>query len=109
MKHILVSADSKPSVYLVPDIVADNLRDFCLDFLSDLYNMENDRDLEIIDNEHVTSDDESTLCFDETGFIYWLNQYKFPDEPSMFVETLDWEAFEGVLPENYKSCPWFNF
>ncbi len=109
MKHILLSADSKPSVYLVPDIVADNLRDYCLEFLSALYNFENNREFEIVDDEHVDSYSETTVVYDETGFIYWLNHIKFPNEPSIFVETLEWEAFDGIMPEIYKLSPWFNF
>ena len=109
MKNILLSADSKPCVYSVPDIVADNLRDYCLEFLSALYSFENNRELEIVDDEHVDSDSETTVIYDETGFIYWLNQYKFPSKPSKFVETLEWEAYDGIMPEIYKSCPWFNF
>ncbi|MGE4572577.1 MAG: hypothetical protein AB7E09_07525 [Candidatus Izemoplasmatales bacterium] len=109
MKNIILSADSKPCVYLVPDIVAENLREYCLEFLSALYDFENDREFEIIDDVHVESNHEMTLSYDETAFIYWLNKIKFPNETSTYVETLDCEAYDGIKPEIYKSCPWFNF
>jgi hypothetical protein len=32
MKYSLLSADNNPSVYLVPDIVADNLTKYCIEF-----------------------------------------------------------------------------
>lgn len=32
MKYVVLSADGGRGVYLVPDKVADNLREFCLDF-----------------------------------------------------------------------------
>lgn len=77
MKYILLSADSNPSVYLVPDIVADHLDDYCFEFLNDISSYENDRELEIIDDEHVVSDHETALSYDETAFIYWLNKKSF--------------------------------
>lgn len=109
MKHILLSADSSPSVYLVPSIVAENLRDFCFEFLDQIYSLDNERELEITDNIHTPDEQENSVCYDETGFIYWLNTRKFPNEPSIYVETLTWEAFNGQMPEIYKECPWFNF
>ncbi|MBH1940911.1 hypothetical protein I5677_08415 [Mobilitalea sibirica] len=32
MKYVLLSEDNNPSVYLVPDIVADNLSKYCIEF-----------------------------------------------------------------------------
>jgi len=65
MKHILVSADSNPSVYLVPDIVAENLDQYCLDFIHELYDFANDREFEITDNNHTPSEQETGVCYDE--------------------------------------------
>jgi len=109
IKHVLLSADSEPSVYLVPDIVAFNLRDYCMEFLSCLYRHEDDRAYEIIDNTHCPSDNDNSVSYDETGFIYWLNHEKFPNEPAIWVETLDWDVFENKLPRVYQDCPYFNF
>ena len=32
MKHVMLSADSSPSIYSVPDIVADNIYEYCMEF-----------------------------------------------------------------------------
>ena len=109
MKHVLLSADSNSSVYLVLNIVFDNLREFCMEFLEELYSFDNGDELEITDNTHTPQESENSVCYDETALIYWLNHKKFPNGPSIFVETLDWDAFEGKIPELYKESDWFNF
>ena len=63
MKVVLLSADNNPSVYSVPDIVADHL-----------YRVN------------------GGLCYTEKDFIEYLNRWLFPDRPSCFIETLDANA-----------------
>jgi len=93
MKYVLLSADNRPSVYLVPDVVADKLEKYCIDFCNIIRG-----------------------SFDETDFIKYLNKI-FPDNPPQFIETLNnaWYeikrrkvSYENV-PEKYQSCKWFNF
>ncbi|MCL2171367.1 MAG: hypothetical protein FWB71_04380 [Defluviitaleaceae bacterium] len=93
MKYVLLSADNNPSVYLVPDIVADNLEKYCIDFGNIIRG-----------------------SFDETDFIRHLNKI-FPDNPPQFIEMLDkvWYeikhrkvSYENV-PEKYQNSKWFNF
>jgi len=95
MKHLILSADSTPSVYLVPDGVADNLEYFCEKFWQW----------------------QQGGCYTEQDFIEYLNEWIFPDTPSQFVEKLDdsndelWHRLWHLrqLPEKYKDCKWFNF
>lgn len=35
MRNVILSADSEKTVYLVPDVVADNLQEYCLKFCND--------------------------------------------------------------------------
>ena len=93
MKYVLLSADNHPSVYLVPDAVADNLEEYCIDFCKIIRG-----------------------SFDETDFIKHLSKI-FPDSPPQFVETLNraWYkikhkkvSYEHV-PEKYQNSKWFNF
>ena len=108
MKNILLSADNAPSVYSVPDIVADNLREYCCEFCGKWLHESPDA------AEYFIS---YGFAYNETDFINYLNKWVFPDEPSVLVETLDWsvigEAINGRgaprLPEKYKGCEWFNF
>lgn len=110
MKEIMISADSPISIYLVPDEVAENLREYCMEFLDELYTFSNNRELEIIDNEHQPSDQEEAVQYDETGFIYWLNEKKFPNQKSSLVRTMTWDEFEDGLKINaFDENLWFNF
>ena len=108
MKYILLSADSEPSIYSVPDIVADNLRMYCMEFC----------DKWLWESPHAAQ--YRTLigvAYNEDDFIKYLNTWIFPDEPSVLVETLDWSVIDDAingrgklhLPEKYKDCEWFNF
>ena len=110
MKHIFLSADSPASLYLVPDQVADQLYEYCMEFLGDLYEYTNDRELEIIDDINTPSDQEGSVSYDETAFIYWLNHKKFPHEQSRLIRTMTWDEFENALKtKEIDQYPWFNF
>jgi len=93
MKCVLLSADGRPSVYLVPDIVADSLTEYCIDFCKIIRG-----------------------SFNETDFIKHLSKL-FPDNPPKFVETLDkaWYHLKNKkmiyedVPDKYMECKWFNF
>jgi hypothetical protein len=92
MKPIILSADNAPSVYLVPNVVAERLNDFVLEF--DVWLREAPEA-----NEHIL------VSYTEEDFIKWLNKFKFPDELSILVEQLGWNK----IPSKYKECPRFNF
>ena len=108
MKYILLSADNPPSVYSVPDIVADNLQEYCCAFC----------DKWLHESPHAAEYRVGLgVAYNESDFIKYLNQWVFPDEPSVLVETLDWSVINDAingrgapnLPEKYKGCEWFNF
>jgi len=107
MKNVLLSADGLPSVYSVPDIVANNLMRYCSDFSKWLRN--SPRAAEYRKDFGVT--------YNESDFIKYLNRWIFPNHPSVLVETLDWATIDDAmnkrgslrLPEKYKDCEWFNF
>ena len=100
MKNIVISADGDRKVYSVPDIVAENLREYCIEFC---------------DRWLVTSPDAEKyrrnggVCYDEDDFIEYLNTWLFPEEKSVLVENLGWIEFNTALPEPYNDCPQFNF
>lgn len=97
MKEIILSADASPSVYLVPDEVADNLRQFCLDFISWLRKSPDAKKLRI----------SGGVCYNEKDFIDYLNTWVFPNSPSVLVKSFN--LGYGVIPDEYKHLEWFNF
>lgn len=99
MKNVLLSADNNPSVYSVPNIVADNLREYCIQhFYKWLEHSPKSKKY----RQH------GGYCFDETVFIEYLN-IDFPHEKSVLIEALGWINNENDIPDRYKSCEWFNF
>jgi hypothetical protein len=97
MKHVLLSADNIPSVYSVPDEVADNLRKYCIDFESWLRNSPNAK-------KYRTHG--SAVCFNEEDFINYLNTWIFPNTPSILIETLG--SMEDITGK-FKDYEWLNF
>lgn len=100
MKYVLLSADNNPSVYLVPDIVADNLRSYCIGFC----------DKWLRKSPHAKKYRRNGgVCYNETDFIEYLNTWLFPNEKSIFIETLGWVESEKDIPQKYKEYERFNF
>jgi hypothetical protein len=85
MTNVLLSADNEVKVYSVPNKIAENLEDVCMEF------------------SNVGG------CFDEEDFIEWLNKYKYPYKESLFVENIGWIQDEEDIPPAYRDCKWFNF
>ena len=103
MKHILLSADSEISVFTVPDRVADNLEQYCLEFCSDWLHKSPDAE-----KYRVKTGDTVGVCYNEKDFIDYLNQY-ICDEQSSLVTSFT-EVYPGdKLPEEYAGLPYFNF
>ena len=100
MKKIILSADSASIVYLVPDVVADNLEEYCLEFCTKwLYNSPNAKKYRR----------NGFLCYNERDFIDYLNTYIFPNCESKMIENLGWTDLGNKLPAGYKGYPYFNF
>ena len=100
LKHVLLSADSETSVYLVPDEVANSLRKYCIYFcdtwLKESHNAK---------KYHV----DGGICYTEKDFIEYLNTWVSKKEQSTFVESIGWINSKKDIPEKYNGCPIFNF
>ena len=100
MKEVILSADGDSFVYRVPDDVAENLSDYCIEFC---------------DRWMKTSPEarkykiRGGYCFDQSDFIDYLNRYVFPDERSVLVKNLGDTNLGKKLPAAYKNHPYFNF
>lgn len=100
MKNVVISADGDRKVYSVPDIVAENLREYCMEFCTTW----------LKESPHAAKYRIGIgFCFNEEDFIEYLNTWIFPNEPSVLVENLGWIDFASPLPEPYRQCPAFNF
>ena len=100
MKNVVISADGDRKVYSVPDVVADNLREYCIEFCGNwLMNSPNAKRYR----------KGGMCCFNEDDFIEYLNTWIFPDEKSVLVKNLGLIEFDSKLPAPYTDCPEFNF
>ena len=100
MKNVVISADGDRKVYSVPDVVADNLREYCIEFCGNwLMNSPNAKRYR----------KGGMCCFNEDDFIDYLNTWVFPDQKSVLVANLGWIDFREKLPEPYRDDPSFNF
>ncbi len=103
MKQVLLSADSEISVFSVPDEVADNLEQYCLEFCCHWLHESPDAA-----KFRVKMGKMIGVCYGEKDFIDYLNQY-ICSEPSVLVTTLAGAYSEDQLPEEYRGLPYFNF
>ena len=100
MKEVIISADGDSVVYLVPDAVADDLREYCISFCDKwMRTGSNAKKYKI----------KGVYCFNEADFIDYLNKYVFPEQRSVFVKNLGWTDLGRNLPAEYKNHPYFNF
>ena len=100
MKEVIISADGDSKVFLVPDVVADNLREYCIEF-SHKWMMTSPHAEKYRLNEG--------WCFNEEDFIEYLNEYIFPEQKSVLVKNLGWTDLGENLPAEYQDHPYFNF
>ena len=100
MKPVVLSADGNRKVYSVPDIVAEDLEKFCMEFSCDWIRKS---------PEAKKYRRGSAVCYNEDTFIEYLNTYIFPKEKSVLIRDLGWIDFDSKLPEPYCDYPQFNF
>lgn len=100
MKEVIISADGDSKVYLVPNVVANNLREYCIDFC--------DKWMIISPNAEKYRMN-GGYCFNEEDFIEYLNEYIFPEQKSSMVKNLGWTDLGENLPVEYQGHPYFNF
>lgn len=103
MKRVLLSADGEISVFNVPDEVADNLEQYCLEFCRDwLHKSPN------AEKYRTKMGDVIGVCFNEKDFIDYLNQY-ICKEASTLITTFENVYDTNKLPKEYITLPYFNF
>lgn len=101
MKEVILSADGDSVVYLVPDVVAENLAKYCIRFC--------DRWLKTSPKAKKYRVGDG-VCYDEGDFIEYLNLHVFPKgEQSVLVKNLGRTDLGRNLPEEYRDHPYFNF
>ena len=101
MKNVIISADGDRMVYSVPDIVANNLAQYCIEFCGRWLRT----------SPHARKYRRSGgVCFNEAAFIEYLNKWIFPEQRSKLIENLGpMGVGESPIPEQYRDCPTFNF
>lgn len=103
MRNVLLSADGEISVFSVPDKVADNLEEYCLEFCCHwLYESPQAA------KYRVKMSGTIGVCYNEKDFIDYLNQYVC-DERSSLITTLSGVYRKEELPEEYAGLPYYNF
>lgn len=100
MKQVILSADGDSVIYAVPDVVADNLEKYCMEFCTGWLWHSPDA---------AKYRKNGVVFYGEKDFIDYLNRYQFPEEPAVFVLNLGWTGLGEDLPEAYRSLPYFNF
>ena len=100
MKEVIISADGDSKVYLVPDVVADNLKKCCIEFCDKWMRTSPDAEKYRMNGGY---------CFNEGDFIDYLNEYVFPEQKSELVKDLGWTELGENLPAEYQGVPYFNF
>ena len=101
MKEIILSADGESFLYSVPDHVADNLHEYCVEFCNVWLRPGNK------DTEHLFLN--NVACYNEHDFIEYLNKYIFPNQTSVLIKNLGWTNLGENLPKEYVKTPYFNF
>ena len=100
MKEVIISADGDSIVYLVLDVVADNLKKYCVLFCDKwMRTSPNAKKYKI----------KGGYYYNEVDFIDYLNEYIFPKQKSVFVKNLGWTDLGRNLPAEYKDHPYFYF
>lgn len=102
MKNILLSADSEISVFAVPDKVADNLEQYCLEFCDWLLKSPDAA------RYRTRTAGMVSLRYNEKDFIAYLNQY-ICTEQAVLMTTLAGVYVGDELPDKYAGLPYFNF
>lgn len=102
MKEVILSADGEAKLWQVPDAVAENLEDYCLEFCSEwLWSSPQ------AEKYRVKSGNMTVVSYTEEDFIAYLNEWVFPEEPSSLVRGLGCDC--GKASERYPALPLFNF
>ncbi|HEX9061775.1 MAG TPA: hypothetical protein VF941_16475 [Clostridia bacterium] len=100
MKKIVLSADNYPCIYIVPDFIAGNMKEYIDQFFDWLYNENNDHGYWV----KTSAGELRGVCYTEEAYIKWLNEFVVGDsEKAILVEK------KKVLTEVENLYPRFNF
>jgi len=101
MKKVLLGETYSCSVYLVPDKVADNLREYCMEYCTWLQK-----------SPEAESTRKKWRSPSDDGFINYLNRFAFPQCESKLVEELSGKCSyvqpNTNLPDQYRNNPEYN-
>ena len=95
MKNVILIADNEMKIYSVPDIVADDLDNYCIKFCSEWLRKSPDA---------KKFRRRGGVYYTEADFNDYLNKYIFPAEKSTLVKCIGRQ-----IPEVYRALPRFNF
>ncbi|MDE6590184.1 MAG: hypothetical protein K2K53_07565 [Oscillospiraceae bacterium] len=99
MKNVILSADGDYMLYSVPDAVAGQLDEYCMEFCREwLWKSPH------AEKYRKTVRGTVCVCYNEADFIAYLNQWVSPDEQSVLQENLG-----AQIPEEYRNSPAFHF
>ena len=99
MKDVILWADGDYMLYSVPDAVAGDLDGYCMEFCGEWLWKSPHAERYRRDLNGVTG-----VCYNEEDFILYLNQWVFPNDPSVLRKNLG-----AQIPEGYKDYPTFLF
>lgn len=100
MKKVILGTEQVWAVYEVPDLVAENLEEYCLDFCENwLYSSP----------DAARYRTRGGLCYDQSHFIDYLNRYVFPEEPSRWIQEVPQGNSPKNLAKEYQKLPRFIF
>lgn len=102
MKDVLLSADGKVKIYSVPDIVADNLAEYCWEFAAN-WIWKNPNGAKLLKEHNGIK----VAVYNESDFIEYLNTWLFSNEHSILVKELDFYSYD--IPAEYADLPKYNF
>ena len=100
MKNVILSADGDYMLYAVPDIVADDLGRYCMEFCTEwlFTSPRAERYRRSLPGGIVG------VCYNEEDFIAYLNQWVFPQEQSVLIKSLG-----AHIAKEYADFPAFYF
>ncbi len=116
MRYIVLSADGLPTLYEAPDKVAENLADYCFEFLDEI-NGSYSPFVRVI--KDASGPEYDLLSYSEQDFLNWLNsQPETAGQPVQEAALISKEERELImetarrerdLPYELQQYPWFNF
>lgn len=114
MKNVILSHDDDLLVYEVPNLVAENLEEYCMEFCCNwLWQDEHAEKYRHTAKDSITREEYIYVRYTSIDFIEYLNRWIFPEQQSILIDNLGQfnseEEERQSMPEKYRNCPRFNF